>query len=153
MRLLLLVILVSCLLSPGSPTFARTWYITPDGMGDAPTIQAGVDSSSTGDTVLVACGTFTWTSQGTGDDQGLIRETLQLPEALFITTPVKKGDGPNQELPRSQRTPPRNIREQQDRFIDGTARDRLESLRYGHGGLSKGMVRGQGRTLRQIGRV
>jgi hypothetical protein len=37
---------------------ARTWYIQPDALGDAPTIQAGVDSAAAGDTVLVACGTY-----------------------------------------------------------------------------------------------
>jgi hypothetical protein len=38
--------------------FARTWYVTSDGLGDAPTIGAGVDSASAGDTVLVGCGTY-----------------------------------------------------------------------------------------------
>jgi hypothetical protein len=37
---------------------ARTWHILPDGSGDCPTIQAGIDSSAAGDTVLVACGTY-----------------------------------------------------------------------------------------------
>ena len=50
--------LVLILLTAPSSTFARTWQVLPDGSGDAPTIQAGIDSASAGDTVLVGCGTY-----------------------------------------------------------------------------------------------
>ncbi len=45
-----------------APADARTWYILPDGTGDAPTIQAGVDAASDGDIVLVAAGTYSATT-------------------------------------------------------------------------------------------
>jgi parallel beta-helix repeat protein len=38
---------------------SRPWYITPDGSGDAPTIQAGITAAGTGDIVLLAPGTYT----------------------------------------------------------------------------------------------
>lgn len=41
-----------------SPVGARTWRIFADGTGDAPTVQAGIDSSAVGDTVLVGPGTY-----------------------------------------------------------------------------------------------
>lgn len=37
---------------------ARAWLIKPDGSGDAPTIQAGVDSAKAGDEVVLASGIF-----------------------------------------------------------------------------------------------
>ena len=46
------VLILSVLFS--SPLFANTWHVPVD----APTIQAGVDAASAGDTVLVACGTY-----------------------------------------------------------------------------------------------
>lgn len=57
MRGLCFLLLATVLVTPSS-ALARTWYITPDGMGDDPIIGAGIDSASTGDTVLVACGTY-----------------------------------------------------------------------------------------------
>jgi hypothetical protein len=45
-----------CLLT--SNASARTWYVNPSGTGDALTVQAGLDSATAGDTVLVACGTY-----------------------------------------------------------------------------------------------
>jgi hypothetical protein len=49
--------LLALILAP-SPTSSRTWYVTPDGTGDAPTIQAGIDSAAAGDVVELADGQF-----------------------------------------------------------------------------------------------
>jgi hypothetical protein len=72
MRALFLVVALVILPASASPS---TWYILPDGTGDAPTIQAGVDSSSVGDTVLVAPGTYYENVFSTVQDLVLISES------------------------------------------------------------------------------
>jgi len=54
--------LVVALQAPGAP--ARVWRVTPQHDGDAPTIAAAIDSATAGDVVLLAPGTYTWTSEG-----------------------------------------------------------------------------------------
>ena len=58
---------------------ARTWRISPDGTGDAPTIQAGIDSAIAGDVVLLAPGTYTWTQQ-----QATLPSMLRLAPGLTL---------------------------------------------------------------------
>jgi hypothetical protein len=50
--------LSSALFLFSSPSFSRTWYVKPDGTGQAPNIQAAIDSASAGDAVVLAAGTY-----------------------------------------------------------------------------------------------
>lgn len=70
-----------------SVSLARTWYVKDDGTGDVPTIQAGVDSASTGDEVVLANGTFTGDGNRDIDFDGkslTIRSESGDPEACII---------------------------------------------------------------------
>lgn len=62
-------LLVLIILALASPALTTTIYV-PSGQ---PTIQAGINAASSGDTVLVACGIYTWTGEGTGTANGLIQ--------------------------------------------------------------------------------
>jgi len=64
-RYLATCVLLCTGLHPAAAT-ARTWTVRADSTGDAPTIQAALDSAVSGDDVLVTPGTYTWTNQGMG---------------------------------------------------------------------------------------
>lgn len=51
--------------------YSRTWYIKADQSGDAPTIEAAIDSAASGDTILVAAGHY-------------IENTLDISKDLYL---------------------------------------------------------------------
>jgi hypothetical protein len=65
---------------------ARTWYVKPDGSGDAPTVADAVDSSATGDTVLVADGTHSFVCASFSGKETTILSESQNPEAARLAT-------------------------------------------------------------------
>jgi hypothetical protein len=57
-QLRLVIAVLAILFGAAGAADARTWYVKNDGSGDAPTIQAAVDSAVSGDSVLVGAGTY-----------------------------------------------------------------------------------------------
>ena len=55
----IVTVAVVALLATSTPALARVWHVNPGGTGDAPTIQAAIDSAAVGDTVSLADGTYT----------------------------------------------------------------------------------------------
>jgi len=86
LRTLLALFTVLFFGSTAPPAAARTWHVFVDGSGDAPTIQAGIDSASAGDTVLVHDGTYTGPGNKNVDFQGkrLVVRSAGGPEATVI---------------------------------------------------------------------
>ncbi|MBN1165214.1 MAG: hypothetical protein JXB45_11590 [Candidatus Krumholzibacteriota bacterium] len=68
-----LAIIVSASIVIPHSVSSRTWHVNATGTGDAPTIQAAIDSAGTGDEIVVAPGYYSWSNQGSGDYMGLIR--------------------------------------------------------------------------------
>ncbi len=69
-----------------SSLFAKTWYIKPDGTGEAPTIKAGIDSAAVADTVLLADGTYSGIgNRGIGVGKAItLRSESGNPDACII---------------------------------------------------------------------
>lgn len=70
------------------------WYVKPDGSGDAPTIQAAIDSASARDTIICAAGTYT--GDGNRDlDFGGKKVILRSEDGPDVTTIDCQGSEPD----------------------------------------------------------
>ncbi|MFQ5510666.1 MAG: T9SS type A sorting domain-containing protein [Candidatus Krumholzibacteriia bacterium] len=106
MRLLLVTLTLLSICS--SISVARTWYIKPDVTGDAPTIQAAIDSASAGDTVLLAPGLFRGGGNRNIDFKGKAitvtsefgpyTSQIVLPDDDSVGFIFKSGEGPSSRL-------------------------------------------------------
>jgi hypothetical protein len=80
--------LVAALAFVPSEVSARIWHVAPDGSGDAPTIQAAVDSARSGDEVRLAAGVYTRTNQNTQPNQ--TRSMVEIRKRILF-----RGTGPD----------------------------------------------------------
>ena len=74
-------------LTAASPAQARTWNILPDGSGDAPTVQAAIDSADNGDVIELADGIYTGDGNrdlNNSEKWFLLRSQSGNPEACII---------------------------------------------------------------------
>jgi len=62
--------------------FAATIHVP----ADQPTIQAGINAAGAGDTVFVACGTYTWTSEGTGYDYWQGPSLISMKSGVYLSS-------------------------------------------------------------------
>ncbi|MFZ1948289.1 MAG: right-handed parallel beta-helix repeat-containing protein [bacterium] len=67
---------------------AQTWYVTPGGTGDAPTIQAAADLAAAGDTIMLADGVFSGPGNAYVEFHGsaAILSESRDPSACIVTT-------------------------------------------------------------------
>jgi hypothetical protein len=73
---------VASMLLAASAVSARTWNVRVDGTGDAPTVQAGIDSAAAGDTVLVFPGTYNEAIDFLG--KAIVVKSASGPEATIL---------------------------------------------------------------------
>lgn len=87
MRLATVFVIFSAMIFVAASASAATWIIKPDGSGDAPTIQAGIDSAANGDVVELTDGVFTGDGNRDIDFQGkaiTVRSVSGNPDACRI---------------------------------------------------------------------
>lgn len=109
----LLLLLVTAVSAP-----AATWFLEPDGTGDAPHMQAAIDSSAPGDTILLNNGVFT----GAGNQFLVVSKTLS-----FLSV-----NGPEFTRINFSNTPGFTISAPQC-LIEGIAHDGASAFHFGGG--------------------